>query len=153
MKNLILPLVTIFLICTLFSYAQTDTLVIKLKNGQTDKIAVSSIQKIQFENVTGIDETSKGASSLVTNGNYPNPFQDQTNIEFEIPSNGSVVIIIYDNTGSQIQKLECQDCQTGKNTLSWNCIDKFNNKVQSGVYYYEVHYGKEVQSKKMIVVK
>ena len=49
MKKFIFALVSIFMFGTLLSYSQTDTLVIRLKNGQTDKIAVSQIQKIQFE--------------------------------------------------------------------------------------------------------
>ena len=66
------------------SKAQSDTLVINLKNGNTEKIAVSQIQKIQFENVTSVKEPQTVNSNLQLSGNYPNPFAEQTNIEFEI---------------------------------------------------------------------
>jgi flagellar hook assembly protein FlgD len=90
---------------------------------------------------------------LTLNGNFPNPFNQLTSIEFEIAASGSVEIMIYDNVGNQIQKLECQNCIAGKNTLQWNCLDIKNNKVQNGVYFYEVRFNTDVQSKKMIVVK
>ncbi|MDT3740725.1 MAG: T9SS type A sorting domain-containing protein [Candidatus Kapabacteria bacterium] len=135
------------------SKAQGDTLIIKLKNNQIEKIAVSQIQKIQFENVTSVEEQSNLSNGLTANGNYPNPFADRTSIEFEISLPGRVVIIIYDNSGSQIQKLECENCQSGKNTLDWNCRDEKNNRVQSGTYYYEVRFNNEIQSQKMILVK
>jgi hypothetical protein len=135
------------------SYAQNDTLVIKLKNNQSEKIAVSQIQKIQFENVTDVEEQTNLSYGLAVKGNYPNPFKEQTSIEFEIGLSGNAVVIIYDNSGNQIQKLECENCQTGKNTLMWNCLDNKNNRVQSGVYYYEVRFNNEIQSKKMILVK
>ena len=133
--------------------AQTDTLVITLKNKTVEKIAISQIQKMQFENVTAVDDQSKLSSGLTLKGNYPNPFGEQTSIEFEIENSGSVEIFIYDNSGKQIQKLECNNCQAGKNILQWNCLDNYNNKVQSGMYYYEVRYGNEVQSRKMIIIK
>ena len=134
-------------------YAQSDTLLIKLKNGTVEKIAVSQIKKVQFENVTSAVEDAASNNSLQVKGNYPNPFEEKTNIEFEIESAGEVLIIIYDSKGNQIQTLECNDCQAGKNTLQWKGIDKAGNKALSGVYYYEVRYGKEVLSKKMIVIK
>ena len=134
-------------------YAQSDTLLIKLKNGTVEKIAVSQIKKVQFENVTSAVEDAASNNSLQVKGNYPNPFEEKTNIEFEIESAGEVQITIYDSKGNQIQTLECNDCQAGKNTLQWNGIDKAGNKALSGVYYYEVRYGKEVLSKKMIVIK
>ena len=133
-------------------YAQSDTLLIKLKNGTVEKIAVSQIKKVQFENVTSAVENSVLNNSLQVKGNYPNPFEEKTNIEFEIESAGEVQITIYDNKGNQIQTLECNDCQAGKNTLQWNGIDKAGNKASSGVYYYEVRYGKATQARKMIIV-
>ena len=66
------------------SYAQSDTLLIKLKNGTVEKIAVSQIKKIQFENVTSAVEDAASNNSLQVKGNYPNPFEENTNIEFEI---------------------------------------------------------------------
>ena len=133
-------------------YAQSDTLLIKLKNGTVEKIAVSQIKKVQFENVTSAVEDAASNNSLQVKGNYPNPFEEKTNIEFEIEAAGEVLITIYDSKGNQIQTLECNDCQGGKNSLQWNGIDKAGHKASSGVYYYEVRYGKEVLSKKMIVI-
>jgi flagellar hook assembly protein FlgD len=149
-------LLTAFIVLFAYSYctnAQTDTLVIKLTNNQIEKIAVSKIRTIKFENITSVNEPTINESGLSVAGNYPNPFQEQTNIEFEIASMGNVAVIIYDNSGKQIQKLECNNCQIGKNTLPWNCLDKNNNRVESGVYYYEIRFNNEVQSKKMILVK
>ena len=133
-------------------YAQSDTLLIKLKNGTVEKIAVSQIKKVQFENVTSAVEDAALNNSLQVKGNFPNPFEEKTNIEFEIESAGEVLITIYNSKGNQIQTLECNDCHAGKNTLQWNGIDKAGNKASSGVYYYEVRYEKVTQARKMIIV-
>jgi flagellar hook assembly protein FlgD len=146
-------LIGFILSLTLQSFAQSDTLVITLKNNQIEKIAITQIQKIQFENITGVDELIQPKNNLAIKGNYPNPFVEQTNIEFEISKAGNVEIVIFDNSGEQIQTLKCENCQVGKNSLQWNCLDKGKNRVQSGVYYYEVRFGNDVLSKKMIMVK
>lgn len=145
-----------FILLLFYSYgteAQTDTLVIKLKNNQIEKIAISNISSVKFENVTSVNEPTKKESCLSVKDNYPNPFQEQTNIEFEIAYSGDVVVIIYDNSGKEINKLECNNCQIGKNSLSWNCLDTSHKRVENGVYYYEVRFNNETQSKKMLLVK
>ncbi|MBM2813408.1 MAG: Por secretion system C-terminal sorting protein [Ignavibacteria bacterium] len=152
MKNALI-LLFLFILIHFYCKAASDTLLIKMKNNQVEKIAVSQIQKIKFENITSVVESNNGACSLVAKGNYPNPFAEMTSIEFEISLSGNVEIIIYDNSGNQIHQLECQNCQAGKNSIQWNCLDKNNNKVNSGVYYYEIQFKNEIQSKKMILVK
>jgi len=152
MKFLIFTMLLSFAL-VIESKAQSDTLVINLKNGTAEKIAVSQIQKIQFENITSVSEPQKGSSNLQLIGNYPNPFAEQTNIEFEIASVGAVEVIIYDNLGKMINTIKCENCAAGKNSMPWNCLDNSKKRVQSGVYYYEVHFNNETQSKKMILVK
>ena len=133
--------------------AESDTLLIRLKNGQVDKIALAQLQKIQFENVTSVEEMTKTGADFVANGNFPNPFAETTSIDFEINKSASIEILIYDNQGKHIQTLECENCQAGKNSLQWNGLDREGNRVQNGVYFYEVRLGMEVFSKKMIHIK
>ena len=138
---------------TLGGMAQSDTIVINLKDGSSVSYSISQLQKISFENITAIDEQLQPSNNLAISGNYPNPFGEQTNIEFEIAQTGNVEVMIYDNSGNQIKNLECNNCQVGKNSIQWNCTDKLNNRVQSGTYFYEVRFNNEVQSKKMIVIQ
>ena len=113
MKIFIVTLILTFAF-SIYAKAESDTLVINLKNSQVDKIAISQIQKIKFENITSVDGQVETFNNLAIKGNYPNPFSEQTNIEFEIASPGNVEIIIYDNSGNQIQILKCTNCQVGK---------------------------------------
>ncbi|MBM2815195.1 MAG: Por secretion system C-terminal sorting protein [Ignavibacteria bacterium] len=152
MKKFILSLIFLATLASL-CHAQSDSLLINLKNKSVEKIALSQIQKITFENITIVEEQLKPASILNTIGNNPNPFSEQTNIEFDIATPGTVLIMIYDNSGNQINHLECPDCSAGKHSLIWNGYDSNYSKVQSGAYFYEVRFGSEVQSKKMILVK
>ena len=124
MKSFV-PIIISFLAFVPFINAQSDTLVVNLKNNQNEKIAVSQIEKIEFKDITSIREMNLNAGELSVKGNNPNPFNEQTNIEFEIATTGSVVIYIYDNSGNQIQRLECSNCQAGKN----NCARRRNHRA------------------------
>jgi len=154
MKRILLITVVSALLFFCECKAEGDTLVINLKNNKVEQIAISQIQSIKFENIpSSVNEQKQLANGLIVKGNYPNPFGEQTSIEFEIATFGDVQIQIYDDIGNQIQTLNCQNCRAGKNTVVWNCLDKNNNRIQSGVYFYEVHFGKELQTKKMIIVR
>lgn len=133
--------------------AQSDTLLIKLKNGKVEKIALSQIKKMKFENVSAVENQKPVVKDLKLNGNYPNPFDKLTNIEFELENAGDVKVIIYDNSGKLIKTIDCKDCQAGKNTLQWNGVDSQGEKAKSGVFYYEVHFDKSIFSKNMILIK
>lgn len=133
--------------------AQSDTLVIHLKNNQLEKILISQIQSIKFENITGVSETQSINKNLQLAGNHPNPFAELTNIEFDISAQGNVEVAIYDNSGKQVQILKCENCPSGRNSMQWDCRDFAKTKVPSGIYYYEVRFNNETMSKKMILVK
>jgi flagellar hook assembly protein FlgD len=153
MMKILMTLFIVFLAFSFYSKAQSDTLLINMKNNRVEKIPLSRIQKIQFEDLTGVEEVNQNTKGLDVKGNNPNPFSEQTNIEFEIANSGTVVIYIYDNIGNQIKQLECPDCLAGKHSLMWDGLDKNFRKVPSGIYFYEIRSGAEVQSNKMILVK
>ena len=152
MKHLIILLVLVFNFFSLL-LSQNNILLINLKNGDKDSVSIDQIQKIQFENVTEVNENYLILHNLKISGNTPNPFSEETIIGFEIKKSGSVEILIYNNKGFEIRKLESNNCNQGLNTVIWNCRDKNNLAVENGVYFYEVRFNGEVQSKKMILVK
>ncbi len=131
--------------------AQSDTLQIKLKNGDIEKIAVTDIKLIKFENVpSGIEENwniQAGAK------NFPNPFSEGTTIEFEMENPGTVEVIIYDNGGNLIQTLTCENCPPGKNQWNWDTRNKKGETVPSGIYYYEIRTDKKTFAKQMLKVR
>ena len=149
MKYIILIAVLYLLVAETVN-CQTDTLVIKLKNEQIEKIALTEIQKITFENLINVQEYEFNRLELL--GNNPNPIIESTDIEFDISTPGNIEIIIYDVSGNIISQLSCKDCQAGRNTLQWNCLDMNNIHVSNGIYFYEVHFENEIQTKKMIIL-
>ena len=81
--------------------------------------------------------------------NYPNPFNPTTKINYELPKNNQVTLVIYDILGQEIIRLVNNDFkQAGRYTVEFN-----GQNYASGVYFYRIEAGSFVVSKKMVLVK
>lgn len=81
--------------------------------------------------------------------NSPNPFADETKIEFTLKEELPVTIIIYDLTGRQIDILvDNKLSKIGLNQTSFNGTD-----YPRGAYYYTLQAGDYFVSKNMTIIK
>ena len=80
--------------------------------------------------------------------NTPNPFADQTTINFNLAAEGEVTILINDMAGKVVYETKINGTE-GLNQITLLPTDLPNG----GVYYYSVATRNEVATKKMIFVK
>jgi photosystem II stability/assembly factor-like uncharacterized protein len=80
--------------------------------------------------------------------NYPNPFNPSTIIEFSLPKNANVKIILFDVLGREVRTLANQFMKAGSYKLELN-----GSSLTSGVYFYRLQAGEFNQTKKMVLVK
>jgi flagellar hook assembly protein FlgD len=133
--------------------AQTDSLVITLKNGETIVLALSQFQKITFDSVKNdVHWNNPQTHNLLVMPSFPNPLQKSTTINFTLAAPGAVSVTIYDSKGNVIRRLK-SDCQAGQNRIIWNTLDNSGAEVPSGEYFYEVRFGGEVQTRKMVIIR
>ncbi|MFA4835950.1 MAG: T9SS type A sorting domain-containing protein [Dehalococcoidia bacterium] len=90
--------------------------------------------------------------------NYPNPFNPTTTVRYELPTNGSVNIRVYDITGRLVKLLVSGWQTSGAQNTIWDGTDFDGNLVAAGIYICQIEFtgedGKKlVQSKKMSLVK
>lgn len=87
-------------------------------------------------------------------GNFPNPFNPSTRIEFETPSEAVFSVQIYNVLGELVNTLAKNEVsRVGTNFISWDGTDKNGNISPSGVYLYQVKYQNSIQRGKMLLVK
>lgn len=86
-------------------------------------------------------------------GNYPNPFNPTTNIEFSVPEAMDVQLDVYDAMGRLVKSLVNDNLEAGVHNVSWNGKDAAGRQVASGAYFYRVQTGSLVQTKQMILLK
>lgn len=85
--------------------------------------------------------------------NYPNPFNTETIIRYDIPQNGFVSIKVFNILGQEIVTLIEKFQQPGKYSIRWDGRDKFGRYVASGVYVYSISIKNYNVSKKMVFLK
>ncbi|MFA7359694.1 MAG: T9SS type A sorting domain-containing protein [Candidatus Kapaibacterium sp.] len=81
--------------------------------------------------------------------NYPNPFNPTTKIDFAMPVDSRVSLIIYDMTGRELSKLINNEFKKA----SYYTVQFNGQGVSSGVYFYRIISDNFAQTKKMILVK
>lgn len=82
-------------------------------------------------------------------GNYPNPFNPNTTIVFDISHPSDVNINIYNILGQQVALLTKRNCKPGLNRIEWIP----SSELGSGLYLYEVRIGDYQNIKKMIFMR
>jgi hypothetical protein len=80
--------------------------------------------------------------------NYPNPFNPSTKIEFNLPTDEFVNLIVYDVLGKIITTLVNEQKHTGSYEVIFDASD-----LPSGVFFYKLTAGEYVNIKKMVVIK
>ncbi len=71
-------------------------------------------------------------------GNYPNPFNPSTRIEFTSPAAGKAKVEIFNSTGQLIRVLETGFSSSGLHHVTWNGRDNKDKTGASGNYFYRV---------------
>ncbi len=85
--------------------------------------------------------------------NYPNPFNPVTTLQYALPEQVDVRMMIYNIAGHKVQEWSYVNQTAGTYNIVWNSIDMRGNSVPSGVYIYRMVAGEFVESKKMVLMK
>jgi hypothetical protein len=80
--------------------------------------------------------------------NYPNPFNAQTVIEYQLPVSSSVKLEVYNLLGSKVTTLVDGEQEAGYKSVTWDA-----SEVSSGVYFYKLAAGDFTEAKRMMLVK
>lgn len=66
--------------------------------------------------------------------NYPNPFAEQTTLEYVLPKSTPVRLTVYDVLGRQVRVLVDKKQEAGRHTVQWAGRDESGQRMASGVY-------------------
>jgi hypothetical protein len=109
-------------------------------NGNSEYFALSN------EVVVGVP------SSYAISQNYPNPFNPTTKIDFDLPYDGKVNIVLFDLSGREIGTLVNEARTAGYYTVQFNA-----SNLASGMYFYRIsaegNGNNFTQTKKMVLIK
>ena len=120
----------------LYGYAD-QTLVLNL-SGMRNDLTILGVDKngetIIPMVVTGVEESAELPTEFALHGNYPNPFNPSTQIQFDLPENAQVQIQIVDMLGREVMVLPAQEMEAGAN----RSIKLHAASLASGTYLYRI---------------
>ena len=94
------------------------------------------------------------ADQISLNGNYPNPFNPETEISFHLGKNyETVTLTIYSLTGRLVYEASYQKMNAGSHKISWNSSNMNGELVPSGLYLYRVSTETQSVMGKMTLLK
>jgi hypothetical protein len=157
-------------------YIGNDAILVPIYNDPNDAVALSIIQSAYpSRTVVGINVqnlyeyggmthcvTQQQPIALTTAGlnspteknnviqqNYPNPFSDETTIDFILDNNSRVQLHVFDQSGRLIKQVEEREYSEGQHSIKLNA-----NSWLNGVYHYQFSVNSIPQRmKKMIVLR
>jgi len=102
---------------------------------------------------TSVKSAKAVPSALAIHGNFPNPFNIQTTIEFMLPSEGHAELAVYNITGQKVRTLVSSPLRAGIHKLVWDGCDDRGAAVSSGVYISQLKMGKQMTAQQMTLIK
>lgn len=110
-------------------------------------------QKIDELLTTAIKNNDSNIYSFQLYDNYPNPFNPETIIRFTVNQSQKINLNIFNAQGRLINRLVNRNLQPGEYLIKWNGTDRHNQRVASGIYFYQLSGNKKIIVKKMQFIK
>jgi hypothetical protein len=86
-------------------------------------------------------------------GNYPNPFNPSTVIEYGLTASAHVTIEIFNVGGKRVRSSGTLRQSAGEHSYVWDGRDQQGRAVSSGVYLYRVSSAGDTQVRRMLLLK
>ena len=84
---------------------------------------------------------------------YPNPFNPLTRIQYDLPEQTHVSLVIYDLLGREIRMLVSKIQRPGRYMIHWDGSNSAGMFVASGMYIYQLQSQNFITTKKIIYLK
>ena len=90
--------------------------------------------------------------------NYPNPFNPETWISYQLAQDTTVTAKIYDLTGKQIRMVELGQISAGNyaesnRAIYWDGRSENGKVVSSRTYFYQIEADDYAETRKMVILK
>jgi hypothetical protein len=108
----------------------------------------SVINRFKTATSTDVVSDSQLPYSFSLSQNHPNPFNPITSIDYSLPKEGKVRLIIYDVLGREVVTLVDERVSAGNHSVSFD-----GRNFASGIYLYRLFFDNQVLTRRMSLVK
>jgi hypothetical protein len=106
-----------------------------------------------LEEVTAVELEGGLPSTFALHQSYPNPFNAQTRIGYELPNACGVCLTIYNMLGQKVKTLVDKRQEAGRYAVGWDGTDEMGGNVASGMYLYRLETGEAVVVRKALLLR
>ena len=99
------------------------------------------------------DETVIDVASVSLNGNYPNPFNPTTRIDYTLLESTNINLAVYDVAGRLVRTLYTGTQSSGTHFEIWDGTDNNGTAISSGIYFSRISHSTGVDTNKMLLLK
>jgi len=131
----------------------TALLLIESVDPNNPQVEINVILVVGEPSVGAADNQNTIPVSYALMQNYPNPFNPQTTIQYAIPLETNISLVIYNLKGQEVMRWEEESVPAGYYEKIWDGATQSGISIASGVYLYRLQAGDFVQTKKMVLLK
>lgn len=104
---------------------------------------------------TRVNRDDAGGQPLVfrLQPNYPNPFNPETHIRYQLPASSEVQLVIFNALGQAVRTLVAESQPAGAHSVIWNGRDDAGRAVGAGIYLCRLQAGSQVRTQRMVLLK
>lgn len=119
-----------------------------------DYVGVDGVHVITTQGSTDVKNPGEEIPTVFSlYQNYPNPFNPATTIEYDVPKQTMINLIVYDILGQKVKTLERGIKTIGRHRTSWDGTNDFGNRLSSGIYIIRLETDKILSSMKVMMLK
>jgi M6 family metalloprotease-like protein len=120
----------------------------RIKEIDSSGAATYSNKIAQASFPTAIAAESVIPQSFMLEQNYPNPFNPETVVSFQLSAVSDVRLMVYDILGQEVATLVNERKTAGRHEVKFD-----GSSLSSGIYFYRLAAGNQIQTRKMILTK
>ncbi|MEA3287231.1 MAG: T9SS type A sorting domain-containing protein [Candidatus Marinimicrobia bacterium] len=115
-------------------YHQGNRYQIELAVADEEGYNQNFIWELQIDSTVGIARNPELPLSFQLSA-YPNPFNNQTQIEFQLPQKDHIQLNVYDLKGRLVRVLASGNYELGVHRIGWDTLDGYGKPMVSGLHF------------------
>jgi hypothetical protein len=127
--------------------------VLNLAGMTYDKMSIKGKDCVEIRFMPNPSFLKNAENEISLSNNYPNPFNPETEIFFNLPERMFVNLAIYNILGEKVRTLANSAMEEGTHNIYWDGRDDTGTLVASGIYFYKLSAGEFTATRRMILMK